>query len=285
MKRTNNDIYRHIEELTLENEKLRQENKNLRAENRDLRAENARLREQLEVLKTTMEDRINKAVKEAVAKAVAPLQAVIAEKDREILRLKSQLCKDSSNSSKPSGSNGFRKVPNNREKSGKKQGGQHGHKGVRFNIPKNLDELVLAGKAEHIVLSDVSVGESYVSDWTVDLKIVPVFIEHRHKIGMPPKIEYGPQLKATAVYLCVIGLMSFKRLSEFFNEISHSLITVSKDTLAGFNRSAAKGIELDVLINDLLNGKVINVDETPIKTSERPNSEGVVNRREKIYQY
>ena len=91
----------------------------------------------------------------------------------------------------------------------------------------NLDELVAAGKAEHIVLSDVSDGEPYVSDWTVDLKVVTVFIEHRRKVGMPPKIEYGPQLKSIAVYLCVLGLIAHKRLSEFFRELSHNTITVS----------------------------------------------------------
>ena len=189
MIRKNNDIFRHLEDLTLENEKLRTENSNLRAENRCIRAENQRMRKRIEVLETTMEERINKAVEESVAKALEPLHKTIAEKDKEILRLKSQLDKDSSNSSKPSGSNGFKKVPNNREKSGKKQGGQLGHKGVRFNIPKNLDELVAAGKAEHIVLSDVSDDEPYVSDWTIDLKVVTVFIEHRRKVGMPHKID------------------------------------------------------------------------------------------------
>jgi hypothetical protein len=42
----------------------------------------------------------------------------------------------------------------------------------RLNIPENLDELVAAGKAEYIVLSDVEEDEPHVSDWTIDLKIV-----------------------------------------------------------------------------------------------------------------
>jgi len=274
-------IIKQIEELTVENERLVQENRRLRAENRELRAENERLRERLENLETGVEDRINKSVEEAVRTAAAPFQAAIAEKDKEILRLKSQIDKDSSNSSKPSSSNGFKKIPNNREKSGKKQGGQQGHKGVRLNIPENLEELVAAGKAEHVIVSDVTDGEAYVSDWTIDLKTVTVFTEHRRKIGAPPKIEYGPQLKAAAVYLCVVGLMTFKRLSEYFHEISHRIITVSKDTLAGFNRGAAQAIDLGGYITDLLNGKVLHVDETPIKTSERPNPEGELETSEK----
>ncbi len=124
-------------------------------------------------------------------------------------------------------------------------------------------------------------GEAYVSDWTIDLKAVTVFTEHRRKPGTPPKIEYGPQLKAIAVYLCVIGLIGFKRLSEFFREISHHLITVSKATLAEFSRNAAETIDLKPYIQDLLNGKVINVDETPIKTSERVGLNGALETAEK----
>jgi transposase len=269
MRRTNNDIIKHIEELTLENERQRSEIKRLRAENSGLRADNARLLKRVEELETTMEGRIKAAVEETVAKATAPLYAMIEEKDKEILRLKSQIGKDSSNSSKPPCSDGFKKVPNNREKSGKKQGGQKGHIGARLNIPENLEELAAAGIVEHIILSDVADGEPYVSDWTVDIKIVTVYTEHRRKKGAPPKIEYGPQLMSVAVYLNVIGLIAFKRLSQFFREISRDLITVSKATLAGFISKAADGIELEQYIHDLLNGKVVHTDDTPIKVSAR----------------
>jgi transposase len=228
-----------------------------------------------------MEERINKAVDEAVVKALEPLQAAIAEKDEEILRLKAQIDKDSSNSSKPPGSNDFKKISNSCEKSGKKRGGQFGHKGFRLNIPKNLDELAESGIAEHIVLSDVPDGEPYVSDWTVDLKMVTVFTERRRKPGTPPKVEYGPQVKALAVYLSVIGLIAVKRLAQFLHEISRGLIPISKAALAGFTSNAAENVDLTGNIQDLLNGQVINTDETPIKTSERPDKNGGFETAEK----
>ena len=276
-----NDIFRQLEEVTLENDRLRNENRKLRVENRGIRAENARLIKRMETLEATMEERINKAVEDAVIKAVAPLQAEIAEKEKEILRLKTQLDKDSTNSSKPPGTNGYRRIPNNREKSSKNQGGQFGHKGTRLNIPENLDELVESGIAEHIIISEVPKGEPYVSDWTVDLKIVTVFTEHRRKPGKPPKIEYGQRLKAIVVYLCVIGLIAVKRLAQFFHEISYGLIAVSKATIAKFTSKAADHIDLTDNVHDLLNGQVINIDETPIKTSERPNKNGVLETAEK----
>ena len=50
---------------------------------------------------------------------------IIDEQAQEILRLKSKNNKDSSNSSKPSGTNGYKKViTNRREKSTKSKGGQ-----------------------------------------------------------------------------------------------------------------------------------------------------------------
>ena len=281
MRDYNRDLIKQIDELTLENEGLHQENKRLRTENREFRAETVRLRDRLEKLEGLLEDRISESVEEAVSKAVAPLQIIIAEKEKEILRLKSQIDKYSSNSSKPSSSNGFKKIPNNREKSGKSQGGQPGHKGSRFNIPINLDELVAAGKAEHVIVSEVSDGEPYTSDWVVDIKVVTVFTEYRRKPGKPPKIEYGVQLKVIAVYLSVIGLIAYKRLSQFFHELSHNTITVSKAMLAEFNCDASDEIDLSPHVQDLLNGKVISVDETPIKTTERPGSSGELETSEK----
>ena len=279
--RTNKEIFKHLEELIIENESLRKENRQIKSENSELRSEVKRLRKRIDEMETAMEERINKAVETAVAMATTVHQATVAEKNKEIQRLKAQINKDSSNSSKPPGSNGYKKVQNNREKSTRKQGGQPGHPGTRFNIPNNLEELVATGKAEHIIICNVPEGAPYVSDWTVDLKVTTVFTEHRREPGKPQKIEYGAQIKSIAVYLCVIGLIAYKRLSQFFHEISHNIITVSKGSLAEFNRSAAGAVDLGPFIQGLLNGKVIHVDETPIKTTERPNMEGLLETAEK----
>jgi len=120
-----------------------------------------------------------------------------------------------------------------------------------------------------------------VSDWIIDLKVVTVYTEHRRKPGNPPKIEYGTQVKVIAVYLCVVGLIAVKRLTQFFHEISCGLIPVSKAAIAVFTHSAASEVDLSDNVQDLLNGKVINVDETPINTSERPNAEGELETAEK----
>lgn len=279
--RYDRSMIRQIEELTVENETLRRENKELRGENRALRVENARLQNKVETLgeklnglEATIEERIQQAVERAVANAVQPLTAKIEEKDREIQRLKGRLSKNSSNSSRPPGSDGFAKIPNNREAGDKKRGGQPGHKGHTVTMPKNLEELVQKGMAEHIVRTDVEEGGPYVSDWTIDMKAVLVYTERRRRAGAPPTIAYGPRLKAAAVYLNVVGMVAYQRLSDFFREVSHGHLRVSKASLEGFVRSAAKAIRLDGPIEELLNGTVVHVDETPTRTAERPKKEG-----------
>ena len=64
------------------------------------------------------------------------LLAHIEKQDARIAELERRLGLDSSNSSKPPGSDGFKKKPrpNLREKTGKKSGGQDGHKGSNLQL-------------------------------------------------------------------------------------------------------------------------------------------------------
>jgi transposase len=73
--------------------------------------------------------------------------------------------------------------------------------------------------------------------------------------------------------LSVIGLISINRLSEFFRELTYGAAQLSKATLAKFTRNASEEVNLEPLIQDLLNGEVMHVDETPIKTTERPDED------------
>ncbi|GHV43895.1 hypothetical protein FACS1894187_26100 [Synergistales bacterium] len=105
MDRSNKDFFRQLEENILENEKLRRENRLLL----DYKVEALELRTKIKDLENSINERIIKAVDEAVAKATAPLLAKIAEQQKEILRLKAQINKSSENSSKPSGHRWFQK--------------------------------------------------------------------------------------------------------------------------------------------------------------------------------
>lgn len=269
MERSNRDMFRQFEEQCEQVEVLTKEN-------RVLRAENKKLNKKLSDWEERFERRIEEAVDRAVEKATKPLKAEIAmlkaenvKKDREISRLKSQIDKNSSNSSKPPSSDGLKKILNSREKSERKTGGQPQHKGHTIQIPKDLATQVANGKAEHIIRDETNGATSYVSDWLVDIKIKPVYMEIRRSIGKAPVIQYGKNIKAISVYLLHIGMLSLERLTAFISSATNELINISQGTLLSFCHSVAKNIDTSTYENELLNGLYMHVDETPIKTTQR----------------
>ena len=165
----NKNLIRHIEELTDQNERLTAENRGLGAENRGLRAQISQFEETLEI-------RINTVVEKAVRKATESLIAEITEKNilitkmyDEIDRLKAQINRDSDNSSKPPGQDGFKKIPSSCERSRRKSGGQKGHPGSSLQLPKNLLEEKGLIRREMIDHTDGS--EAYVCWYTMDIDI------------------------------------------------------------------------------------------------------------------
>ena len=146
MERSNRDMFRQFEEQSRRDEELVKENRALRQKNHDL--EN-----RIITLEKSFEDRIALVVQQAVDQATKPLkerivqlEAANARKDIEIARLKSQIDKDSSNSSKPPSSDGFKKIPNNREKSERKSGGQPITKGIESVSQKTWRSRFLLGE-------------------------------------------------------------------------------------------------------------------------------------------
>jgi len=265
-------LYRQLSEQTEKAERLEDKNRQLRNENRRLRKKVESLEERLETMAAELDARIETAVN----KAVMPLHKEIARKDEqiqkandEIARLKANKDKDSGNSSKPPSSNGFKKISNSREPSGRKTGGQPGHKGHTLSIPKDLDELVKAGKAKHVVKDETEGAKRYVSDWEIDLIIVPVYTEHRRAVGAPSTVRYGTGIQSLAVYLQNVGLLSLERLAEFFRVVTQGLVTPSEAALVRFSQRAASHINLEPLVADLLNGSVMHTDDTPVRTTER----------------
>ena len=111
-------IIKHVEELIVENE-------GLKGKIKELRAENTELRQRMGRLEGLIERRIARAVEKAcmpLTERILYLESENERKDAEITRLKAQANKDSTNSSKPPGTDAFKKVINSREKSRRSQG-------------------------------------------------------------------------------------------------------------------------------------------------------------------
>jgi hypothetical protein len=197
------------------------------------------------------------------------------------LRLKSQLDKNSGNSSKPPSSNGLKPVPNSREPSERKQGGQKGHKGYGIKLPENLDELVEQGRARKTMVDHTGGAERYKSVWTVDVEVVTTYTEHRYPLTggegvAPPRVEYGDTLKALIIVLSMEGIVGLQRISEFFREVTGGLVSPCRATVERMIEEFAGRLspELEKIRETLLNGKTLHVDETPLRTTEKPDYGG-----------
>jgi len=259
-----------IEKLEAENRALRSENRALRDENRVLREEIQRLRDKCNELERTLEERIAAAV----AKATAPLYEQIAKRDKEILRLKAIIAKDSSNSSKPPSTDGMgkKKGVNNREKSGRKAGGQPGHKGHTLKVPDNLRELAEQGKIKHKVVDHTNGATEYVTSYTLGIEAQAVWTEHRHMPGTRVTYaQYDKSVKALCVLLSEVEFVSLERTAEILELITNGQIAPSIGTIRNFIEESEAGAEskYEELRQEILNSEVVNTDETPIRSTER----------------
>ena len=123
-----NDFYIQYEELTVKFEK-----------------QEKLLKETNELVKS-----LNKTI-ESLNATIEKQNKIIDEQAKEILRLKSNNNKDSSNSSEPSSTNGFKKVITNcREKSDKKKGAQKFHKPHSLN--NKLEQFINSGNVEETIV-------------------------------------------------------------------------------------------------------------------------------------
>lgn len=237
--------------------------------------------EQKELLKQnskTIND-LNKLVVE-LKNLISNQQKQIEEKDKEILRLKSKNDRDSSNSSKPSGTNGYKKViTNRREKSDKPQGGQKGHK--PHSLSKKLEKFINSGNVEEEIIevnkTEKNKNKRYIEKVVIDIKITKVIKRYRYypnesgKYNIPKihnqKVQYGSVVKAICVDLMNHLYNSTDGVSRVLEDITNGGMSISKGTLILWNKEIANRLipEIDYIETSLLNSYYINHDESQIK--------------------
>ena len=236
------------------------------------------LTRELEADEGLREEEARARIEIAVAAATAPLLDELGKALLEIARLKAIINKDSSNSSKPSSKNGFKKIPNSREKSKRPRGGQKGHPGHRLDLPENMDELVEKGIIKKQLIDYTGGSAEYVSRYVIDVEVVATVTEYRYSpdAQLPEnqynEVSYGDNIKAMSVLLLNEGIIAEKRFSEILTGLTQGVVTISPATLEKFNAQFGKKLEssgeLDAIIEDLLNGDLMHVDDTPLRCAE-----------------
>ncbi len=183
----------------------------------------------------------------------------INELTLEIERLKNNINKNSSNSSKPSSTNGYKKVIiNNREKSNNKQGGQQGHKGSTLT-QSDVDKMIDDGLIDEVIEIEENKNNNTKNNkpiitYEYDIKIKRIVTKHiyypeTNKEVRKPVI-YGNNIKVLSNMLNM-RYMSLDGIKSFFNEITNGTVNPSKGTLFNWNKTISNSFS-----NALLNPNI-----------------------------
>ena len=232
---------------------------------RALKEQNKRLTDEIKALKMLIEVR----------------ESEIAWLIQENTALKTMMNQNSGNSSKPPSSDGYRKIHNSREKTGRKRGGQVGHKG---HIPEYFDKptKIIELKAEKCKCGgEVNyAGSSYTKKQLADIEIKTHITEYREYKGicdccgskitnrspLHDSITYGNTVKSLSNMLSVEGNVSVNRIGRMITEMTGGILKLSEGTISKWNRDLANLVAPSVqkIKEKLLVSDVLHKDETGV---------------------
>ena len=249
-----NDFYKQFEELNKKLDKANNTIFNMSLTISELNENNKKLAKEL--------DKANKKNQELLL---------------EIERLKNNNDKDSSNSGKPSSTNGYKKViTNNRKKSGKKQGGQVGHKGETLTKEK-IDRMIENKEIDKIITVEenknkLTRNNTPIITYEVDIRIEKILIKHVYYPNEPQNVIsspviYGDNIKSISA-LMYMKCSSLDAIKSLIDEITDKKLSPSKGSIYNWINNLSNVLsdtEYEKIKNNLLKSLVLNVDETPIK--------------------
>jgi transposase len=226
---------------------------------------------------------------------LATVEAESAARKERIDELERQLGLNSSNSSKPPASDGLKKPPrvprvkSLRERSGRKPGGQKGHRGETLRPVENPD-VVVNHYPETCTQCKASVpaetSTAYRSRQVVDIPEPKVVVtEHRaHGCACPncdtvtwasfpddvkAPVQYGARICAFVVYLLNYQLLPEDRLAELFSDLFGLKIVPA--TIARMSAACAQRFQgfVDAVRECVAAARVKHMDETGFRIGGR----------------
>ncbi len=217
---------------------------------------------------------------------IAQLTERIVQLEARIAELEARLNRTSRNSSQPPSMDGFRRVKSPRKRGERPPGGQRGHKGQTLEMVDNPDEIevhpvqVCRGCGASLVAENpVKIERRQVHDTEFRIRVTEHRAEHKwcphcgqvNRGEFPSDVQfpvqYGPNLKALMVYLCVYQLIPYDRIRETFSDIFGR--SVSTGTLVNAVQESYRNLAgVEEQIRELLAGsEVIHVDETGMRVT------------------
>jgi transposase len=218
---------------------------------------------------------------EALRQYFIAIQAENESLRLENVELRARLKQNCTNSSQPPSASPYVKPKSLRIKTGRKPGGQPGHKGQTLAVKKTPDEVI-----EHKVDIcshcgvDLSSENAQISQTrqVVDIKIIPVVIQHavQSKIcpvcgekttaafpqGVDHYVQYGDTFRAVMVYLNQGNFIPFDRLADISWDIFKT--PVSPGTLVNIVNECGESLKDSMahIKNCLKQSRVLHCDET-----------------------
>ncbi len=207
----------------------------------------------------------------------------IVELENEVAILKEQLNKNSQNSSKPPSSDGYEKPSpkSQRKSSGRKAGGQKGHKGhhIALENPDRVEKIYPAQCAncphknncenlrvhDSCYVVDVTVKKETVKYQMMECSCNGIYDIAQRPTGIKGTVTYGNNLKALICVLNTKGMVAMKNLCEIIEGLTG--IKPSEGTVVNMLRSAAEATRSVVsdFPQKLCENSVVHSDETGIR--------------------
>jgi len=240
--------------------------------------------------------KVYEAGPEAVIKLVESLIKIIDRQGEDITDLKKRikaledrLSQNSTNSSRPPSSDWPTKKRSLRKKTGRSPGGQKGHKGHNLKMVETPDSIIVHG-----ISSCSGCGRSlkeikpdgYSKRQVFDLPPIKIKVEeHRAEEkscphcgqvnrapfpeGVDQPAQYGPRIKASAVYLNQYQLLPYERIRELFLDLFGT--GLSAGTIVNANRTCSVALKpVEEMIKDKITASgVVHFDETGLYTEQK----------------
>jgi transposase len=230
-----------------------------------------------------------KRIAELEAKVIR-LESIIEKLLEEIENLKHR--KNSRNSSIPPSKDENRLLKNQslRTKSGKKAGGQPGHKGTTLKMVEHPDQII-RHKPDFCTCcgNDLSnTSQAFLlKRQVVDIPVIsPTYTEHQifkktcscgHQNSsvflenIKASISYGSTIQATIAYMHTRQYLPFERMSEFFKDVCN--LPISQGTICNLLNDFAFKAQpaYNLIAEKVAKQKVVGTDETGIRVNGKNN--------------
>ena len=206
------------------------------------------------------------------------------EEKFELARISAE--KDSSNSCKPSSTNGYKKViQNNSVKSNRKPGREKGHKKSSPVVSKNPDEIIRVSKVATCKCGHKTIEKEDVTRELVSMKVITYRTHYIGKKTMCPccqkeympkfpenvkqTVNYDEKIKSIVVYLNAYCNVPNQKSADFVDFLSNGKINLAPSTVLNSVSQFYKKSQpiLKQMKRAILKEPVINEDETPISVN------------------